>query len=124
MTALSEYHARTLTRSSFMHAAARKPVQSYLELLLSVRAIVQPHFQQKAQMSSGHYIVRISVHLSTDLETMFMFPLAGHSLSIYLVINLGKYLFLTSLIIWPVRLYHRRTRFVGTLILFSCSTML
>ncbi|KAF8553528.1 hypothetical protein OG21DRAFT_1414139 [Imleria badia] len=36
--------------------ASRKPVQSYLELLLSVREIVQPNFQQKAQLSSGHYI--------------------------------------------------------------------
>ncbi|KAN0101304.1 Caspase domain containing protein [Tylopilus felleus] len=41
---------------AFLTALTRKPVQSYLELLLSVRAIVQPHFQQKAQMSSGHYI--------------------------------------------------------------------
>jgi len=32
-----------------------------MELLLSIRDIVQPHFQQKAQLSSGHYLVRISV---------------------------------------------------------------
>ena len=43
-------------------------MQSYLELLLSIRAIVQPHYQQKAQLSSGHYIVRIMVHASADLE--------------------------------------------------------
>jgi len=41
---------------AFVTALTRKPVQSYLELLLSVRAIVQPHFQQKPQLSSGHYI--------------------------------------------------------------------
>ncbi|KAF8433657.1 caspase domain-containing protein, partial [Boletus edulis BED1] len=41
---------------AFLTALTRKPVQSYLELLLSIREIVQPHFQQKAQLSSGHYI--------------------------------------------------------------------
>ncbi|KAH0838887.1 putative metacaspase [Lanmaoa asiatica] len=38
------------------HLPTRKPIQSYLELLLSIRDIVQPHYQQKAQLSSGHYI--------------------------------------------------------------------
>ncbi|KAG8220619.1 hypothetical protein J3R82DRAFT_2872 [Butyriboletus roseoflavus] len=41
---------------AFLTVLTRKPVQSYLELLLSIRDIVQPHFQQKAQLSSGHYI--------------------------------------------------------------------
>jgi len=41
---------------AFLTALTRKPVQSYLELLLSIRDIVGPHFQQKAQLSSGHYI--------------------------------------------------------------------
>lgn len=58
LTSLSKYYART--EESFLPCVTdRKPVQSYLELLLSVRDIVQPHFQQKAQLSSGHYIVRI-----------------------------------------------------------------
>jgi len=41
---------------AFLTALTRKPVQSYLELLHSIRGIVQPRFQQKAQLSSGHYI--------------------------------------------------------------------
>ncbi|KAG9310509.1 hypothetical protein JVU11DRAFT_9656 [Chiua virens] len=41
---------------AFITALTRKPAQSYLELLQSIRDIVQPHFTQKAQLSSGHYI--------------------------------------------------------------------
>ena len=51
-------------------------MQSYLELLLSIRDIARPNFQQKAQLSSGHYIVRIKVHASVNLEMTIMFT--GH----------------------------------------------
>lgn len=55
---------------------ARKPVQSYLELLLSIRGIVQPHFQQKAQLSSGHYIVRITLPVPAVLGVTV--TISGH----------------------------------------------
>ncbi|KAG1795887.1 caspase domain-containing protein [Suillus variegatus] len=35
---------------------SKKPVQSYQELLKSVRAILKHHYQQKPQLSSSHYI--------------------------------------------------------------------
>ncbi|KAG0695365.1 peptidase C14, caspase domain-containing protein [Suillus ampliporus] len=41
---------------AFVMSLARKPIQSYQELLKSVRDILKQHYQQKPQLSSSHPI--------------------------------------------------------------------
>lgn len=41
---------------AFVTSLTKKPVQSYLELLKSVRDILKQHYQQKPQLSSSHPI--------------------------------------------------------------------
>ncbi|KAG2095488.1 caspase domain-containing protein [Suillus discolor] len=41
---------------AFVTSLTKQPVQSYQELLKSVRAILKNHYQQKPQLSSSHYI--------------------------------------------------------------------
>lgn len=41
---------------AFVTSLTNKPVQSYQELLKSIRAILKRHYQQKPQLSSSHYI--------------------------------------------------------------------
>ncbi|KAF8148640.1 caspase domain-containing protein [Crassisporium funariophilum] len=55
--------------NAFITALDRKPVQTYQELLRSVRLILHPRFSQKPQLGSSHHIVRPV--FDTSLEFIF-----------------------------------------------------
>lgn len=72
--------SRYVSAKHFYHSnVAKKPVQSYSQLLVSIREILR-QYEQKAQLSSSHPIVRYyNRHWRYDLQHKF----AGYGASVY-----------------------------------------